>query len=296
MQKAVLPARERAWLSFGDEVVCGYVVRAEDAVWADTPEKIHRLHGLGFPGSPLSPTFPFLDVVRIPVTPFLQLENATGGTSPHEAQLTGGRFIDHPPFSGNGFVTGVPERIVPLWWLHPTRIPAGAEVWRVYADAHEELVAVFPDVASGWQTVGEYAFEPEGRRAPSPVLNVFGDWNSHRVFADRLADGRTAIASFEELPGMTRSRRGLWGARVESDEVTAVSAVRFTCSWNGMPFQIIDRFDGNGGVTAQLVYLGGDVLQAEASRLTKTDAGVYEASVPWNELTEVQGVEVVPTA
>lgn len=294
VQKAVLPGREGAWLRFGDEVVSGFVVDAADAAWADTPEKVFRLHGLGFAGSPLSPDLPFLDVVRIPVTPFTRLEAATGGTNAQEARLTGGRFIDHPPFSGNGFVVGVPERIVPLWWLDPVRIPAGTELWRVYADAHEELVAVYPHLASGWQTVGEYASDPERVQWPSAVLNVFGHWRGQRVFVDPLRDGRVAVASTSELEGLTRSRRGLWAGVVDAAEVTGISAVRFTCAWRGARFQIVNRYESDGGPQAQLVYTGANAVEAEGLQLVKTDAGVYEATAPWAELTEVEGFEVVP--
>ncbi|WP_394552982.1 hypothetical protein ACDF64_01325 [Agromyces sp. MMS24-JH15] len=289
LQKAVMPAREGAWLVHGNEVVCGYVVQAEHAAWADTPEKVFRLHGLGFDGSPLAPSFPFLDVVRIPITPYVRVTAATGGIDETGAALTGGAFIDHPPFTGTGFVGGVPEGLIPLWWLDPVRIPAGTELWRIYADAHEELVAVFPGVAVGWVAVGEYALEPESRGVPSTLLNVFGNWRGARVFVDELPDGRVSVSSFEELPDTAQTSRGLWAAEVDLGEVTEIAAVRFTCTWRGLPFQVIDRYTGD---RARLVYLGRDVTKAEALQLTKTDAGVYEASVLWTELADLQGVEL----
>ena len=44
LQKAVMPARERAWLAAGDDLICGYVVDAADAVWADTASKLGHSH------------------------------------------------------------------------------------------------------------------------------------------------------------------------------------------------------------------------------------------------------------
>lgn len=297
LQKAVMPAREREWLAYGEEAVYGYVVQAEHAVWADTPEKLFRVHGLGFPGSPLGAELSFLDVIRIPVTPFVRVEAAVGGTTSQEALLTGGAFVDHPPFTGNGFVGGVPEHIVPLWWLDPIRIPAGAELWRVFADAHEERIATYGHVASGWVAEGEYALKRAAWMPPSEVNGVFGTWRGVRVLADPLPNGSVVVASAGELPGLRLTERGIWAGVVDKAEVNSLVGLRFTCVWRGLRFQIVRRLLGeNGTLQARLVYLGRNAFSAEAAGLQKTDAGAYEATAAWSELGEVQGIELTPVA
>src|SRR5690625_455074 len=111
LQKAILPQRVHGWLEYGDDVLAGFVVRAADVAWADTPEKIHYAMGLGIPGSPLSHNDAFVDVLRFIVSLFMNLINAVGRT---EHSPDG--FIDRPPFTGTGFVRSELERhIIPLW-------------------------------------------------------------------------------------------------------------------------------------------------------------------------------------
>lgn len=292
LQKAVMPARERGWLAFGEETVCGYVVQTEQVAWAKTPEQLFRVHGLGFPGSPLTPDAPFLDVVRIPVTPFVRVVAAVGGNSEADAAVMHGDFIDHPPFSGTGFVAEVAEAIVPLWWLDPIRVPAGTELWRVFADGHEELVAIYGNLASGWTTAGEYSVQRAAWLAPSDVLGIFGTWRGQRVMADPLANDTTVVVSATESSNLHLIERGVWAATVPSAEVENLAAIRFTGTWRGLAFQVTQRFHQDGELLARLVYIGHDALRAEAAGLQKSDAGVYEATIPWTEFSDVQGYEI----
>lgn len=287
LQKAVLPGREATWVG-GDDLLCGFVVRAADAAWATTPRQLFEVHGLGFAGSPFTPESTAIDVLRFPATPYARLLNATGAPVGSTAEPFGEGFIEHPPFTGNGFAAVSEQQIVPVWWLEPMRVPAGSELWRIHADGREEFMSVYANVASGWQPA------PPPRIGASDMLGVFAQWKGVQVLADPLPDGGVVIASFTEQPGLRLTERGLWAARVDESEVSTPYALRLTGKWRGMPFQITRRWQQDGALMARVVYLGRDSRQAEAAGLEKTDAAVYEATVPLSDLTDVQGVQLTP--
>lgn len=90
MQKAVTPAFSHAYLTRGYDRIAGFVSPADSVAWADTVGSIFEAHGLGFPGSPFSSDAAFIDVIQFPATPQLRFEDAIGGTTPQERELTGG--------------------------------------------------------------------------------------------------------------------------------------------------------------------------------------------------------------
>lgn len=288
LQKAILPGRERSWAA-GDDLLCGYVVRAEDVAWARTPAQLVEAHGLGFPGSPFSADSEVLDVLRLPVTPFLRTIDATGlPTGDAGAQIGGEGFVDHPPFTGNGFAAVREQQIVPVWWLNPMRVPAASELLRIHRDGTTELLAFYNNVASGWQPIGAGTFPP------SDVMGVFGTWHGIRVFADVLPDGRIVIASPTQAPELHLTERGLWATTVDAAEVQNLHTLQLTATWRGLAFQMVRRWTTADGLVARLVYLGRDSRIAEAAGLEKMDAAVYEATAPVAELVDVRGLELVP--
>lgn len=288
MQKAVMPGRERSWAA-GDDLLCGYVVQAADVAWATTPAQLIEAHGLSFPGSPFTAATEVLDVLRFPVTPLAQLVVASGVPTPDAGATVGGEgFVDHPPFTGNGFVRVREQRFVPVWWLEPLRVPARSELWRLDRDGNETLISAYDNVASGWQP------QPPSTSPPSDVMGVFGTWRGVRVCADLLPDGRAVIASPTEAAYLQLTERGVWAATVDAAEVEELHSLKLTASWRGLPFQMVRRWSTTAGLVARLVYLGRDSRVAEAAGLEKTDAAVYEASALVAELVDVRGIQLMP--
>lgn len=296
LQRVPTPARVRAYLTLGEDQVGGYVLEATDLTWANTPSKLFEAHGLGFPGSPFRADAAHLDVLRFPVTEFTRLVEATGGQTRDGAARMGGEFVDHAPFTGNGFAP-VSDELVPLWWLDVTRLPAGSELWRVHADGSEQLRAVYVDVAAGWSmVVGAGEEDRQVPVPPSDVLGVFGTWRETRCLVDLLTDGSAMVASFDELPDddSPSNARGLWARSVPAADVIDVHALQITAHWRGTTFLLTRRWRRDDRLMCRLFYLGRDAFAAEALGLEKTDAGVYEATVPLDELADVQAVELTP--
>ncbi len=111
---------------------------------------------------------------------------------------------------------------------------------------------------------------------------------------DLLENGKAVIASTSEVRGLKLTERGLWGAAIDARDLTDVHAMKLTANWWGMPFQVVRRFQVEGGIAVRLVYIGRDVRLAEAQRLEKMDAGVYEATVRREELSDMQAVQLSP--
>ncbi|MFH8251273.1 hypothetical protein ACH3VR_12955 [Microbacterium sp. B2969] len=288
LQKAVLPGREQLWTQ-GDDLISGFVVRATDVAWAKTPRDLLEAHGLGFAGSPFSAQSAAIDVLRFAASSLLRMVNATGIPSDQSGEPIGEGFVDHPPFTGNGFARVSGPHIVPVWWLEPTRVPPAAELWRIHADGREEFLTAYANVASGWQP-------GSGTVLPSDVCGRFARWRGEQFLADVLTDGRVVLASYRERDGWRLTQRGLWAIVLERSEIEEVYALRLTATWRGLPFQIVRRWDAAEGPQARIVYLGRDSRVAEAARLDKTDAAVYEATAPLAELENLQGVELTDTA
>jgi len=289
LQKAVLPQRAQGWLDYGDDFLAGFVVRAADVAWADTPEKIHDAMGLRFPGSPLSPNDAFVDVLRFNVAPFMKLINAVGRT---EHSPDG--FVDRPPFTGTGFVRPELEKhIIPLWWLEPTRIPARSELWRVHADGKQEPIALYPHVALGWNTVPtqeDPEMQPFGNKMPpSDLMGSFIQRPERMLPAQTIDNGRVIVGDLAQSEGLKLSHTGRWFEIFEPANAPEVFGVRVTARFNGLDFIAARRLPSDtNSANVRLVYAGRNADEAEAAGLQKTDAAVYETTAPWDALEDVQ--------
>ncbi|MCL2455464.1 MAG: hypothetical protein FWD18_09255 [Micrococcales bacterium] len=298
MQKVPPPAMAEAYLSLGLDRVSGFVLRAADAAVARTPADVFEMFGLGFPGSPHSPEAPHVDVVRFPLTPQLQIIDATGGRDEATRQLTGGPFVERAPFTGTGLVS-LRGNIAPLYWMVHARVPAGSQLWRLHADGSQTHLATFPDLATGWVLAsGESAGRP-AMPGLSRFVGPVAAWQDAHYNADPTDDGTVVLTSPTEPEGagFEQTAIGRWRRVVHRAEVTALFEMNVTGTWNGLPVRILDTWDeADGEQLAQITYTGHNADLAEGLRLTKMDAAVYEAAVPSATITDVRTVQLVPTS
>ena len=196
--KAVLPARGRGWLSEGLAWVAGYVVTRVDLGNGMTAEALHSELGLGFPGSPLRADAPHLDVLRIPLAPYVVLE------SPGSRDVDP-PFRDHSPLSGTGFVESA-TGVVPYWWMAPTALPAGTTLWRVHADGREDLIAAYAHVAVGWVSARPDRALPAAALRFPELVGVWAEVQGERVLADVVPDGTVILCAPDAREGMQQSR------------------------------------------------------------------------------------------
>lgn len=295
MQKAVTPQTAAAYLEGGFDRVGGFVVNAADVQHATTPAALFEAHGLGFPGSPHRPDADHIDVLRFPSTPQLRFENATGGVDARTQAITGGPFIDRPPFTGNGFV-GTREAIIPLYWLVHSRVPAGSQLLRAHADGTWQVLATYVDVGHAWQSDTVRI-----THSPSPQISRYvgpmATWAQTPLNADVFEDHVVVVAEVEPPAhyGFQRTAAGRWRREVPRGEVEQLLEMYVTARWNGLEMRLVDQWKQQDGQSiAHVSYIGHNADLAEGLRLPKIDAALYEVSVPTASLQDVQMSQLVP--
>ncbi|KRD43387.1 hypothetical protein ASE38_03790 [Cellulomonas sp. Root930] len=297
MQKAVTPAMSAAYLDGGYDRLAGFVVRAEDVAWATTPADLFEAHGLGFPGSPFTADAPHVDVLRFPATPQLRFENATGGPDQKTRELTGGPFVDRPPFQGTGFVLA-PGHLVPLYWLVHSRVPAGSELVRVAADGTSTLLARYVDVGYAWVS-DVVTVTPSPNPRISRLVGPMAKWENTYLSADVLGDDVVVVAEVEPPAayGFERTPAGRFRRVVPKAETTELFEMDMSGRWNGLEVRVVDQWptpDGAG--VSRVSYTGHNADLAEGLQLPKVDAAVYEVTVPTDHLVEVVTTQLVPAS
>ncbi|PPB49527.1 hypothetical protein C4K88_07540 [Arthrobacter pityocampae] len=285
-QKALSPAHTRFLVEGNQDTVAGYVVGAGEVAKLSAAQ-LFEAHGLGFPGSPFDPAAEFVDVLRFadPLPVYV--------TTPVAPE-----FVDHPPFKGHGF-TAWEGGFAPLYFLDECRIPVESELWRVHADAREELVAVYRDVARGWTVLPTSGFAQPAARVPEVVMGWVAVWNGVRFSADVLVGGAEVMLAASTAPpagvtGFRQTGRGCWGRIVPIGEVDEVFELLARCRFEGQPFRITAVAEQDGQRVFRLSYTGHDSGVAEGLGLNKADAGVYWTVVPETAVTDVEFVQNIP--
>jgi len=196
-------------------------------------------------------------------------------------------FQGLPPFTGTGFAPTA-KGLVPLWWVEPTRVPPGSELWRMHSRGHEEFLSVYANVASGWQP-------GQGEALPSDVCGRFTRWEGMPVPADTLDDGRIVLASYTPIDGAKLTERRLWARIIDANLVESPYTLKLTADVGEMPFQVVRRWNDGTRTVARLVYIGRDARRAEAAGLERMDVGVYETTVAVDQLKNLRGEELIPS-
>jgi hypothetical protein len=284
LQKAVSQALSRNYLANSADTVAGYVLRAADVVGARTPELLFDAHGLGFSGSPWQRDAETIDVLRFqsPVGNYL-----------HDALAP--EFVDREPFTGTGFTSWDGGR-APLFYLDEVRLPAGAELWRVGRNGSEDLLAVYVDVARGWAVVAEEARVEPKPVPPSSVLGWRATWRGAEFVADMVDDGNTVVLSSPgeppaEVSDFEKTPRGVWRAKVPLEDITDIYELNVSCSFNGLPFRVLDTAMDGSRRLFRLSYTGHNADFAEGLQLEKADAGVYRAVAAEEDVQDLQFVQ-----
>lgn len=298
MQKALTPQAVDLHLDHGWDQVSGFTLRAADVATADTPAELFEAHALGFPGSPFSADMPSVHLLRFPATPQLRFEDAVGGTDAATAALTGGPFVDRPPFTGNGFAPWS-GGFAPVYWLASSRVPAGSDIVRVDADGSATVVAVHRDVATGWVAGPGQPPLPPVTLPPQPSLHIglLARYRGSVHPADLLLDGQTVVLSSPvepaDVPGFTPEPSGRWRLAVPLAGLDELFELSMTGTVQGTPVRVIGQSARQGERLYDVLYTGHVADVAEGLGLTKLDAGVYVGSVRVDDLQDVQTVQLV---
>lgn len=300
MQKAVHRFDLEQFLARSADLLAGYVVPAAQVAGL-TPAQLHAVHGLGFKGSPFPAEPEYVDVLRFP---------APAAEFIHDAVIPD--VQDRPPYTGTGFASWDGGGPVPLYYLDPVRVPAGAELWRISGQGTESLLGVYPDAASGWMPIAWDGPVGQEKLVPQDVVGTIAVWDFNPYIAD-IVDGGEAVVlcAFErpddEVPEegdldedefwepWRQTARGLWRKKVDIGEVTDVFEGVWTCTFRGLLCRVTAHGrDQQGQDIFKLHYIGHDAASAEALELNKSDAGVYWAAAARAEVADLREAKLRP--
>lgn len=268
LQKLMVLAHSRAVRERGYPYVGGPVTRLVDARGLSTPAELLAAYGLEGSAA-FGEDLEYVDVLRFEVEPLMRLRTPGGEARPWPTYPT-------------GFLTSSSD-VVPVWVLERTRVPKGAEMWRLHRSGDEERVTMFDGAARGWrgaagimpvtQLVGPRAVV-EGREFVADFMDASGERVELVWFGDDVPGGFEPAA-----PGV--STRVM--ASAECDQVHEVV---LSASWRGVDARVLEP-----AANEALLLLDQPSLdQVEALGAREVEPGYFEVIAPKGELVDGGGV------
>ncbi|SEA04098.1 hypothetical protein SAMN02910418_00787 [Bowdeniella nasicola] len=287
LQKAVTPGMAQAYLDHGFDRVSGWVLSASDVSDLTSDENLRQLHQLDYPNSP----FAAGEAIHILHFPSPQATPLVRANPEAMSELF--------PLPADGLVR-VDDVATPLLWLEHTRLPAGARLWRFTpGESSPTLAGTYNGPAFGWQDeAGEFHAIP-----PTIIAGRVGVLDGAAYAAEPDYDEAGDVVSVTlatmnqpEDPDFAETEAGMWAKVVAFDDVDLLfeSHVKATC--RDLPVRVIERFSSDDGDLARISSL---VLDHGANQNAKFDfieAGVWEATLPWSELSDITPTQRVAKA
>ncbi len=278
LQKAVTPGVVQAYLGHGFDRVSGWVVPAGDVSELTSLEQLRELHHLDFPGTPIAAGEPIY-ILHFPAPATLTLVRANPQsmselfTLPNNGQLTVG------------------DVTTTLYWLEHTRLAAGTRLWRFDGSGEPQLAGTYNGPAFGWQ-------DPEDNFhavSPSPVVGRIAVVDEQLYVAEPELDEEGAPVSVTltwpvepQVEGFTETDAGVWAKMVDYDDVSVLAEAYATTTWKGMPARVVERFELDGRDVARIASLVLDFGANREAGYDLVEPGVWEKTVGWDELEDVE--------
>ncbi|WP_240669929.1 SseB family protein [Actinoplanes solisilvae] len=155
MQKTIPPEQVDYYLERGYDRVAGFVHRATEVEHLRTPTELLGALGLSYDGSLHQVDAKEAYVLRWPAYRPSLYRIPYGGQNEQALKAMDGWVIERPPFRGNGFAPGEGRDVIAEFKVDSVRLPHGAQLWRIDADGHERMVAIFDNDGPLWRRVGE---------------------------------------------------------------------------------------------------------------------------------------------
>jgi hypothetical protein len=154
MQRTIAAAQVAMYLERGYDRVCGFVHRASELSHVSKPIDLYRALGLLYSGSPFRPDDAEVYVLRWPAHLLTLYRIPFGGQTDEAMQAMQGWMIERAPFRGNGFAPSESSDVVAEFKIDSTRLPHGAQLWRLNSEGIETLVALFDADSTRWRRIG----------------------------------------------------------------------------------------------------------------------------------------------
>lgn len=272
MQKLLWPEHLEAILERGVSHLGGPVTDAREAAPLRTPQQLLAAHDLEAL-SPYGARPDHVDLLRYRVAPMMR----------HEQPASDGPTRPWPTYR-TGFLP-TREALVPVWLLHTTRVPAGAEVWRVQGNGEMHHLLTYLGPAVGWR--GARGWTP-----PPTFVGPRAEWEGREWLA---AFGAEDPASLELVtygaapdPAFVEARPGVRHRMVDTESCRRVFELDLRATWRGSPVRVLHR-DGD---RVQLELLDDDPDLARSLGAQSWEPGRFEASAPISEIVEGESYSV----
>lgn len=287
LQKAVTPSMAQAYLDHGFDRVSGWVLNASNISHLTSDKNLRQLHQLDYPNSPFT-TGKTIHILHFPSPQATPLVRANP-----EA------MSELFPLPTNGLVR-VGDITTPLLWLEHTRLPAGARLWRFTpGESSPTLAGTYNGPAFGWQDeTGKFHTTP-----PTIITGRVGilDGAAYAAEPDYDKTGNITAVTLATIsqpkdPEFAETEAGMWAKTVAFDDIDLLFESHVKATYHDLPVRVIERFSTHNGDLARISSL---VLDHGANHNAKFDfieAGVWEATLPWSELSSIEPTQRIAKA
>jgi hypothetical protein len=91
-----------------------------------------------------------------------------------------------------------------------------------------------------------------------------------------------------EVAGFEKTPRGVWRGKVPLADVTDLYELNVSCTFNGLPFRVLDTAMDGDRRLFRVSYTGHNADFAEGLQLEKADAGVYRTIAAEDNVQDLQ--------
>lgn len=223
--------------------------------------------------------------LRFPLTPADKTVPAMGGNTPEHLVITGGDFLQPPPFDGRGIINLPADPLAPHLYVAPALLRGGAQLLKRHPDGSEPtLIATYRGPIYGWvppqdaPTDRSFPLLPpnkfvgpqiskDGTSLQPAQFNLSDDDELQRVFALAVVDGKLG---YGEVP---------------KDDPADIGYLRVQTTYKGLPVAIVGWSDEEGAFRA--ICLSHDAYAAQERGFSFVEPGVYETVIA---VTDLEGL------
>ncbi|MDO5700660.1 MAG: hypothetical protein Q4P36_04220 [Bowdeniella nasicola] len=285
LQKPVPPGVVKAYLGHGFDRVSGWVMDAADLADVTDIDQLRRIHHLDYAHSPY-PTGEPLHILHVPAPPATPLVRANPSSMSELFELPEDGVV----------VDG--EIRTPMLWLEHTRLPAGSRLWRFTpGEEGPTLAGTYHGPAFGWQDDdGTFIALPPSIMAGRVAIIDGKAYTAEPELDEAGHPVSVTVATFTETEGFEQTESGLWAKAVPFDEVEVLFESHVQGIYRELPVRVVERFDTAEGSTARIASLALDHGANLAAGFDLIEAGTWEASVPWDEVSDIEPTQRVAKA
>lgn len=279
LEKIINPEMLTRYMN-GEDLVHGFAVDAYSLRPNDSSRDVYKSLFMEWPVGD-DPQVGAIGTLRFPLGPTDTAVPAMGGNTPDELAITGGDFLQPPPFNGIGMINLPADPIATHLYVAPTVLRAGAHLLKRHPDGSEATtIATYHGPIHGWSLPEDTPMpHPIPLRPPHPFIGPqvrLEGGSGYQPAQFNVSDDNELLAVF----ALEVVDSAIEYEKVSTEQIADVGYLRVQTTYKGLPMQIVGR-DKDG---YRAICLSHDAYAARERGLTLVEAGVYETIIPGKEL------------